>query len=877
MSGSTWTSYVVGAVVGIVVGVLTAGVGLAAYAATAGTLAFGVATSLMLSANAQKMGAGGLSNAAAKDLEIATSSEAIAVPVVWGRVRIAGNYMRYDISTFRNEPVYVQAQGGGKGGGGDTPPQLAGFKYYLSYLYGICMGEIDGIDNVWDGNEMKIVGAGTSFSADSQSIALSGSDFSGDCRVYRGNDTQTPVVGEPYPDLNYRHVAHVSFPDFNIGGSPAPRTLLFEIQRWPRVLDAAGVAIPGFYTTGSLTSAGRCWKDANPAAILYEMFTNKVWGRGLSPALIDVQSFIDASVFYATNDIGMSMAVDQQQSIADSVDFIRRHVNAAVVWTGEVLTLRVLMNAGDTQKPEVITSEQVNRIELSRPAWPETSNELRLEFLNASNAWKTEVVLVQDNASIETVGTINSVKVTLNGFTDRTTAEAQAQRILNEVSYPQATLSFYMNRWSSRLVPGDRVQFVWSEFSADNLNTFWRVVEFSDGEQSEDGIRVTLAEDLYASAYNGAPSTFTPVDPAFQNDSFPSNDDLNLGGDHNATLDPGTIAPITAFELSLSVAQGVRRYIPLLQQGNGTNIYATHSWAPHGSGDFASVGSTQGWSIAGALLSAIPVGLQDIGRQASDAFTFSLVNPDNEAVMLASANKVGVAGDHLSTLTQGMTDLLFVGNEVFFIGKIVETSPGVYQASNWLRAQYGTDRNSHSIGDAVYYARVFDETAFVIAQGDIPDATLVDMETNVATPYGIIATAVPWVGPSAGTFVGLGVRPYTPSYVLHTKISDTWAVSIRPRWHNAGAGSQDILSDDLGALVTTAPAGYTFKVQAYNGASPLTTVPIPVSPSFVPDNGIDGTGGLHQFSYTAPAGSTHLYVWYLYNGAASLAPLIIPA
>lgn len=877
MSGRTWTSYVVGAVVGIVVGVATAGIGLAAYAATAGTLAFGVATSLMLSANAQKLGAGGLSNAAAKDLEIATSSEAIPVPVVWGQVRIAGNYMRYDHATFRNEPVYAQSASSGGKGGGDAPPQLVGFKYYLSYLYGVCMGDVDSIGAVWDGNEMKIVGTGTTFSANSQTIALSGSDFSGTCRVYRGNDSQTPAVGEPYADLNYRQVCYASFPDFNIGGSPAPRTMLFEVKRWPKVLDGTGTPIAGFYTQGSLTSSGRCWYDANPAAILYEIFTNKVWGRGLSPSLIDVQSFIDASVFFATNDIGLSMAVDQQQSIADSVDFIRRHVNAAVVWTGELLTLRVLMNANDSQTPTVITSEQVNRIELSRPAWPETSNELRLEFVNAGNAWKTEVVLIQDNASIETVGTINSVKVTLNGFTNRTTAEAQAQRILNELSYPQATLSFYMNRWASRLIPGDRVQFVWSEFTSANLNTFWRVVEFTDAEQSEDGIRVTLAEDLYASAYNGPPSSFSAVNPSFTNDTFASNDDLYLGEDHNATPDPGTIAPITAFELSLAPAQGIRRYIPLLQQGAGTNIYATHSWAPSGSGDFSSVGSTQGWALAGSLLSAIPVGLQDIGRQSSDSFTFSLANPENEGPMLASANKVGVAGDHLSTLTQGLTDLLFIGGEVFFVGKITEPSPGVYQASNWLRAQFGTDRAAHAIGDSVYYVRVFDETAYVIAQGDIPDATAVDMETNVATPYGLIATAVPWVGPSGGTFVGLGVRPYTPSYVSHTKISDTWSVNIRPRWHNVGTGSQDILTDDLGALVTTAPAGYAFKVQAYNGASPLTAAPIPISPSFVPDNGTDGTGGLHQFSYTAPTGSTHLYVWYLYNGAPSLAPLIIAA
>lgn len=885
MSGGNWTAYIVGAVVGIVIGIATAGVGLAAYAATVGTLAFGVTTSLMMANSSQKLGGtSGLTNAAAKDLEIASSSESIAVPVVWGRVRIGGNYMRYDSGTFRNEPQYVQQQGGGgggKGGGGgdsDTPPPtLTGYQYYLSYLYGICMGPLDAVYNVWDANEMKLCGAGAAFSTHHQAINLNGSDFGGQINVYRGSELQTPVGGEVYTDLNYRHVAYASFIDHRIGTSPTPRTILFEVQRWPKALDGAGTPIAGFYTTGSLTGAGRCWQDANPAAILYEIFTNKVWGRGLSVDLIDVPSFVEGSLFYATNDIGISMALDSQQNIAESVDFIRRHVNAAVVWTGEKLVLRVLMNPNDTQKPKIITSEQVTKISHSRPAWPEMSNELRLEFLNASNAWKSEIVLIQDDAGIETSGTINSTKVVLNGFTDRTTAEAQAQRILNELAYPQATLSFYMSRWASNMVPGDRVQFRWSEFTDDTLNTFWRVIEFSDSEQSDEGIRVTLAEDLYATAYLGEPSTFEAVNPSFQNDAFNNDGDLYEGEDHNAAYNPGDMLPIRAFELGFSIARGTRRYVMLQEQGSTGTISALHQWALNGSGDFASINSTQGWAITGSLLSGIPLGVQDIGRQAGDVFTFSLTNPENEANLLAAANKVLVAGDHLSTLTQGSTDMLFVNGEIFFIGKITEPTPGVYQATNWLRAQFGTERAVHAIADAVYFVRLFDESAFVVEQADIPDGTAVDMKTYPVSAYGVNAANFPWGGPSADTFIGLGVRPYSPAYVSHTKIGDTWNVNIRPRWHNAGTGTEDIIGDDLGALVTTAPAGYAFNVQAYNGITPLTASPVLVNPAFVADNGTDAAGGLHQFAYTAPVGSTLLHVWYVYNGSASLAPTIIPA
>lgn len=875
MSGKTWTAYVIGAVVGIVVGVLTAGVGLAAYAAFAGTLAFGVTSSLLMSQNATK--GGGLKNAAAKDLEIASSSEAIAVPVVWGTARIGGNYMRYDRSTFRTESVYADAPSGGKGGGG-AAPQLAGYKYYLSYLYGICMGELDAIYNVWDANEMKIVGAGAAFASDMQTITLSGSDFGGDINVYRGNGTQTPNIADAYQDLNYRHVCFAAFNDALIGSSPTPRTILFEVQRWPKVLDDTDTPIPDFYTTGSLTSAGRCWRDANPAAILYELFTNRIWGRGMSADLIDVPSFVEASLFFATNDIGISLAVDSQQAVGDIVDFVRRHVNAACVWDGEKLTLRVLMNPDDSLAPVVITQEQVNRLTLERPAWPETANELRLEFLNRGNAWKSEIVLIQDDAGIETNGSINSQRVTLDGFTDRTTAEGQAQRILNEMSYPQATLTFYMNRWASKLIPGDRVRFIWSEFTALAINTFWRVIDYSDTEQSDEGIKVTLAEDLYTSAYLGPSQPFATATPGFTGDSFNTTGDLYQGDDHNAAYDPGDMLPIRAVELTFAAARGNRLFAVLCEQGAPANLYGSHAWALHGSGDFTSFGATKGWAITGVLLSAIPVGLQSIDRTAAGAFTFSLTDDGNETRLLASANKAVLDADDLSTITDNLTDMLIVGNEVFFVGSITEISAGVYQAKNYLRAQLGTEREAHAIGDSTAFIATWRESAYVLSQGSIPSGVAIDLQTNTATPTGgAIATEFPWTGPASDTFLGQGAKPYTPTYLAHTKIGDLWNLTLRPRWHNAGAGSLSLTEDDLGAIVTTQPAGFSILVQAFNGGSPLTPTPIPVAPAFVPDDGTSAAGGVQTLSYTAPVGSTILKVWNTYNGAPSLAPLTIAA
>jgi hypothetical protein len=891
MSGNQWVNYGIAIVIGIVVGVATAGVGLGAYAAFAGTLAFGVSSALLNANHAQKLGGtGGLKNAAAKDLEIASSSEAVSVTVTWGQVRIGGNFLRFDRSTFRTEAITQtqEVQGGGGKGGGDseqsqTQTQIVGYRYYLSYLYGICMGPVDAISYVWDANEMKVVGAGNFFSGDVQSVVLTGSEFGGAINVYRGSETQARVSGDAYYNdgMNYRHVCFASFPDHWIGNQPTPRTILFEVLRWPVCLDAAGDPITGFRRQGSLTDAGRCWMDANPAAILYEVMTNEVWGRGLSPDFIDIPAFVAASEFFASNDIGISLALDAQQSIGDIVDFIRRHVNAAVVWTGELLTIRVLMNPADTQKPVIITTEQVTKPTLTRPTWPDTANELRLEFLNKANAWKAEIAHVQDTASFNTIGNINSQKVTLNGFTVRSLAEEQSSRILSEMGYPQATLTFYMNRWASKLVPGDRVQFVWSEFTAENLNTFWRVIEFNDNEQSQDGIRVVLAEDLYAVAYEGGEVSFTPVIPGFVGDVANSDDDLNLGEDANAAYEPGDLMPIRAFELPITMTLGTRQMAILCQRGSGGNLYASHSWRV-GSEPFKSFAFTRGWAYTGKLATSIATSLSDLQR-GPDAFTFDITlnNDDDEANFLSSASKVSLASDDMDVVLSGLTDLLVIGNEIFHIGKVTEITPNVYRCSNFLRAGMGTAQASHAINDDVHFIQAWDTAKFVVSQGSIPDAVDVDFRTNVGTPQsGLLATEFEWNGPNAGQLIGTGVRPFAPSYLEHSISGPTWTVAIRPRIHGAGAGYLSSLQDDFGVQITALPAGYSVLAQSYSDATTPSSERLSVPFTYVQDadggsltNGL-ATGGRVTFNLAAP-GAHHVRVWLAFNGQPSLDHLSI--
>lgn len=873
MSGKTWTNYAIAIVVGVVVAVATAGVGLAAYAGTVGVLAFGVTSSLLQARNAQK--GGGLNNALAQDLDIASADESNPVPVVFGLQRFAGNYMRYDKDTFSAVAKTETPQGGGKGGGGGGDPVVVGYDYYLSFLYGLCMGPVDGIGAIWDGNNMSRVATGyTAFSADTMTRQVTGADFNGTVTIYRGSDTQTsaPIGGTSKAAtwLPYHHTCYVHCENFHLGTQPTPRTLMYEVHRWPKCVDDAGVAIPGLIVSGSNDDTGRCWYDANPAAILFEIFTNGVWGRGLSVDQLDVESFVNASEFYADNDIGLSLVLAEQSTLADIVDFVRRHVNAACIWDGEKLRITVLMNPNDNEVPVKLTRESLNNVNLTRTAWPDTANEVRLEFVDREDAWRPAIAHAQNNAGIAAVGLVNSQLVQLRGFTNRFTAESQCARILLEMGYPQARLTCQSNRFNSRLLPGQRVHLVWEEFTAQATHTFWRVAEFDDSTQSEDGISLVLVEDLYATPYLGAEQAFVPALPGFAGDSY--NDSVNESGDSTEPIDPGDLQPIRAFELPIGRTLGAKIFAVLANMGSRANQYAVHQWALASGGAFTTFASTKGWCRVGTLQTAIPTTLQEIQRSTFGiTFDLTLLDPDHEADVLGSANKVMLDTDDMQTLLTGYTDLMVIDDEVFAIGKIVETTPGTYRASNFIRALMGTTQAVHSIGAAVYFIPSWSVGLYAISQGDIPTGVDVEFQTNVALPLtGVQATEFPWEGPASGKLLGTGARAFVPGFVSRTIISTTWTVALRPRWHGRGAEANSDWQADLGMTVDAIPDGYSLLVEQFNGGASL-GARAPVFSSF------DVASSEWRFSLNASASATKLRIWASYKGGVSLDYLDVSA
>lgn len=144
------------------------------------------------------------------DLDIQASTEGVAVPRVYGRVRIAGQV----IWATRLEEEATTEDAGGKGGGGSS---VTTYRYFANFAVGLCEGPIARIGRVWANGEPL----------DTTTVTL---------RVYRGSETQGPdtliEAKQAGAVPGYRGLAYVVFERLPLEpyGNALPQ-LSFEVIR----------------------------------------------------------------------------------------------------------------------------------------------------------------------------------------------------------------------------------------------------------------------------------------------------------------------------------------------------------------------------------------------------------------------------------------------------------------------------------------------------------------------------------------------------------------------------------------------------------------------------------------------------------------------
>lgn len=646
-----------------------------------------------------------------------------------------------------------------------------------------------------------------------------------------------------YTGLNYRSVCWALFMDFRIGRFPQPKSYHFVVRRRPahstgdEMLRPDGTTITDFRVRGSSDPLRPAYNQANPAAILYEILTDRTWGRGLDQSMFDEASWISVSQYFHDRHIGMSFIIDTQDKLSTILDGIRSQVKTILTWDGNKLKLRCLLDLSTTHgKIQTITKAEARYIRPTRPMWSATTNEVRAEYNSAWKNWRTDAVHVRDHGNYQLTGRINSTRVNFNGFTDLNTVRRQAIRLLREQSYPLTTYEISINRFKSQVEVGDVVRLLWDEYGGD-ATVYLLVVRVEDSDSDADEMKITAIEDITLRPASGTEATPTPPtihpwekvpdinESEYQlwDGSIPAPPTGKQAGvlELPAILERIAYSPLEGVVVQFGEqpsASYSAHYSFYAKQVGTPNPFVLSKWVP------------TKFVIGGLISSTFPL-FKYIDR-GTTGFSFTLDDPTlDEALLLSTFSSVDLPTDDIEDILLFDGPVMIIGEEWFKLGKVEKLGTNSYRARNIVRGMYGSRRSPHAIGDRIWFCPA------------LPPTTETRVELTANTLYKFKGTAQSLTGQAPvpynndtpyfiphidrlGDYTVLdqrymreGQSPLAPVlYDFKTDPLDStkWMVRFRPRFSTVGAGTGS-LADALIQYVTTLTQTFTLHYQKRAG------------------------------------------------------------
>jgi hypothetical protein len=400
-------------------------------------------------------------------LRVQTSTQGVAIPIVYGTTRINCNVIWYANLTA----VDSLALASGKGGSGTSGAE-ATTTYTTAVALGLCEGPINGIGTVWAN---KVAGTAATFNFSTLTGTMGQAPFGYISTFY------------PAQALAYAGTAYVATGSYNLGSSTDLPTHSFEVS-------------------GLFAGAVAGLPDANPASIVTDFLTNPIYGAGLSTAQIgDMTAY---AAYCAASGLLLSPAYEAQTQAQQCLSDIATVTNSAIVWSAGTLRLVpygdvALTGNGAAYTPNLtpvysLTDDDFldqadGPVTLSRSANSDAPNHVMLEFLHRANQYNVAVIDVKDQASIDQFGLRPATPIQAHAICDIGVAALAAQLILQRQLYARNTYQFRLGWRYCLLEPMDIVAI-----TDANLNLSAQPVRITAIEEDDQGALTITAEDLNA-------------------------------------------------------------------------------------------------------------------------------------------------------------------------------------------------------------------------------------------------------------------------------------------------------------------------------------------------------------------------------------------
>lgn len=358
------------AVIGGVVGFLTGGVGFALVGATIG---LGIGSYV----DPVTPDVPGVGQPATGEVELPTATEGLLIPEVLGTQPLYGNIFWYGLE--RSEEVKEKV---GKGG---SKKVTVGYKYYLSWATGLCLGPCDELLSIWTGDDVLWTGPlsrpATVSGSVSSEIAIDDFGtitFNWGTTANKNIDKMVSAIndqfGTSYTNYNLNNFVWVYFDDCLLGGANRVPAIKFIVRRCPEH-DFNSAKRIGLY-------------DYNPVHAMYHIFTQANLA-GLGTTFIDNDSFSDAAteMAKAREQRGVSLTFNRQNSSLEYLSALVQHIGVVLRFANSgKFVIKMLRNyEAKASLPEITDEDLIKPAVIRRSQWIEAVNDVKVIYSERVN------------------------------------------------------------------------------------------------------------------------------------------------------------------------------------------------------------------------------------------------------------------------------------------------------------------------------------------------------------------------------------------------------------------------------------------------------------------------------------------------------------
>jgi hypothetical protein len=247
----------------------------------------------------------------------------------------------------------------------------------------------------------------------------------------------------------------------------------------------------------SLRAAFGQGPDMNPAHIIRECLTNSDWGLGHGDTDIGPSFALAADTLFAEG-FGLSLLWQRESTIEDFIAEVLKHIDAYLHVDRRSGSWGLRLIRADYDPATLPVFDDTNVIdwgELGRREAADLVNSVTVKFADARTD-RTGSVSVTDTALVQLMGQVVSATVDYPGIRFERLAVRVAERDLRALSAPLLSGEITVNRAGAGLEPGDVIVLRSPRQGLEGVVV--RVVELDHGDGRANGVRLKIAEDVFA-------------------------------------------------------------------------------------------------------------------------------------------------------------------------------------------------------------------------------------------------------------------------------------------------------------------------------------------------------------------------------------------